>query len=361
MLKCYKIVFVAVCLISTGQVNAQFIKNTKKETVINWQNQPPKDGIYGADIYKAYDLLKDRKSKKVTVALIGSGIDVEHEDLKGSIRQNPKEKMNGIDDDKNGKIDDIYGWNYLGNAQGNVEEQLLSFADREFLRLKDKNDYYKLQFDGKKYYKVSDNSLELQEVPAPENLAEYTYYQHVRTKSNLGRIYSGRELMKTVRIYARRIDQELKEKFPDKETITHEDFISHIKLDETDSLRMVSMALINPAFMIQQNAAWGTVLTYLETTHVNSLENDYQRATAKIKSDDRKLIGDNPHDIADTKYGNHILLTENAGKGTLYAGIIGAQRSNNTGIDGIADNVQIMTLRVEPSEGEPYPKDIALA
>ncbi|KAA6310721.1 hypothetical protein EZS27_038022 [termite gut metagenome] len=74
MLKFYKIVLVAVCLISAGQVNVQFIKNTKEETVVNWQNQSPKDGIYGTDMHKAYDLLKGKKSKKVTVALIGSGI-----------------------------------------------------------------------------------------------------------------------------------------------------------------------------------------------------------------------------------------------------------------------------------------------
>ncbi len=71
--------------------------------------------MYGCEVNKAYDFLKDRKIKKrPIVALIGTGIDVEHEDIKQAIWVNPKEKADGKDNDKNGRIDDINGWNFLG-------------------------------------------------------------------------------------------------------------------------------------------------------------------------------------------------------------------------------------------------------
>jgi subtilisin family serine protease len=66
---------------------------------------------------KAYaELLKDKNGVKVIVGVLDSGVDIEHEDLKSVIWTNKNEiSGNGIDDDKNGYIDDIYGWNFLGD------------------------------------------------------------------------------------------------------------------------------------------------------------------------------------------------------------------------------------------------------
>ena len=90
-------------------LNAQVSKD-----ILNWYN-----GKAGMQTEKAYKKLKKRKSETVVVAVIDSGIDIEHEDLKGRIWVNEDEiPGNGIDDDKNGYIDDIHGWNFLGNANG---------------------------------------------------------------------------------------------------------------------------------------------------------------------------------------------------------------------------------------------------
>ena len=82
---------------------------------LNWYNG---EGT-GMQTDKAYQLLKSKKPKAVIVAVIDSGVDIEHEDLQGKIWTNEKEiPKNGIDDDKNGYIDDVHGWNFLGNKKG---------------------------------------------------------------------------------------------------------------------------------------------------------------------------------------------------------------------------------------------------
>src|SRR5687767_653093 len=78
-----------------------------------------KDGYYGISLDKAYEAVKNKKSTPVLVAVIDSGIDTLHEDLKPILWTNPKEIAgNGTDDDKNGYVDDVHGWNFLGGKDG---------------------------------------------------------------------------------------------------------------------------------------------------------------------------------------------------------------------------------------------------
>lgn len=80
--------------------------------------------------------MKDKKGKsKPIVALIGGGIDWEHEALKNNIWTNPKEKPDGkVMIETVGGC--LHGWNFLGAADGQVMEKLMVEGDREFLRLK---------------------------------------------------------------------------------------------------------------------------------------------------------------------------------------------------------------------------------
>src|SRR5580704_3958991 len=85
----------------------------------NWQNLDLKtDSVFGISTEKAYtELLKGKKHVTVIVAVIDEGVDINHEDLKSVIWTNPKEIAgNRIDDDKNGYIDDIHGWDFIGGA-----------------------------------------------------------------------------------------------------------------------------------------------------------------------------------------------------------------------------------------------------
>src|ERR1043165_2199887 len=123
-------------------VSGSIIAQTSiKEPVGNgWHLKDFKEsGAYGISLDKAYKLVKGKKSQTVIVAVIDSGVDTLHEDLKEMLWHNPKEiPGNGIDDDKNGYVDDIYGWNFLGNKDGmNVTTDSYE-RDRVYHKFKDK-------------------------------------------------------------------------------------------------------------------------------------------------------------------------------------------------------------------------------
>ena len=107
-----------------GNITAQ-----QKSTPQNWFHLDfDRDGIPGLSTNRAYEeLLNGRKSQTVVVAVIDSGIDFDHEDLKSVMWVNEDEiPGNGIDDDKNGYIDDIHGWNFIGNPDDrNIDDEIL--------------------------------------------------------------------------------------------------------------------------------------------------------------------------------------------------------------------------------------------
>ena len=122
--------------------NASAFAQTENEVPKNWhQLDKAKTGYYGISLDKAYDFVKAKKlkSKTVTVAVIDSGIDTVHEDLKPVLWKNPKEiPGNKKDDDKNGYIDDVNGWNFIGGKDGrNVKEDSYEAA-RVYHKLKAK-------------------------------------------------------------------------------------------------------------------------------------------------------------------------------------------------------------------------------
>ena len=115
-MRTFKIWFIL--LLATVQVYAQ---DTLRTPPRNWFNlDPVENKVNGVSSEKAYnELLKGKTSQKVLVAVIDSGIDIEHEDLKDVIWTNPNEiPNNGIDDDNNGYVDDIHGWNFIGGKDG---------------------------------------------------------------------------------------------------------------------------------------------------------------------------------------------------------------------------------------------------
>ena len=102
--------------------------NAQKKAPDNWFNLDyKKDKVYGVSTEKTYtDLLKNKKSKTVIVAVIDGGTEVTHDDLKSIIWTNTNDdNINGKDDDKNGYVDDNNGWNYIGGLDSNVKEDNL--------------------------------------------------------------------------------------------------------------------------------------------------------------------------------------------------------------------------------------------
>lgn len=361
-MKKYFLLLMASACISVA--DAQLIKQNeeqKKQADLDWYNCSfDKDGVYGAEVNKAYDFLKGKKIKKrPVVALIGSGMDIEHEDLKQAIWVNPKEKADGKDNDKNGLVDDINGWNFLGGKDGQVMEATMREGDREFLRLKDK--YADYIFDGKNYNKVIDGKLT--KVADPENIEEYNYYRNqVLPESPMAGTYSGWQLTYVLKAYADKFDQMMKERFPGKE-LTEADFsICYDPKAPRDSLSEVSFMMCAMEFGVYKTDKWETVYAGIKSgAQIEQAKAEYERKVGQFGADGRKdIIGDNYLDINDNKYGNNVLLTADAAIGTMEAGIIVAKRENGLGGNGIMDQAEIMTLRVA-ANGEPYLKDIALA
>lgn len=361
-MKKYFLLLMASACISVA--DAQLIKQNeeqKKQADLDWYNCSfDKDGVYGAEVNKAYDFLKGKKIKKrPVVALIGSGMDIEHEDLKQAIWVNPKEKADGKDNDKNGLVDDINGWNFLGGKDGQVMEATMREGDREFLRLKDK--YADYIFDGKNYNKVIDGKLT--KVADPENIEEYNYYRNqVLPESPMAGTYSGWQLTDVLKAYADKFDQMMKERFPGKE-LTEADFsICYDPKAPRDSLSEVSFMMCAMGFGVYKTDKWETVYAGIKSgAQIEQAKAEYERKVGQFGADGRKdIIGDNYLDINDNKYGNNVLLTADAAIGTMEAGIIVAKRENGLGGNGIMDQAEIMTLRVA-ANGEPYLKDIALA
>ena len=272
-----------------------------------------KDSIPGMSVDRVYaELLKGRKGKKVIVGVVDSGVDIDHEDLKSSIWTNKKEIAgNGIDDDKNGYIDDIHGWNFLGDAG---KENL------EMTRILKKAD------DGSPEYKAAKEEYEKQ-------LAENN-----QGKQQVDFLFNANKTLS---------------EFLKKDSYTLEDLQG---IQSTDSginrckqIMMRVIAQAGPNFMDELNGYKDQVYDMLNY----NLNKDF---------DGRKVVGDNPEDIKDRKYGNNIVYgpdKKEALHGTHVAGIIAQTRNNNLGGDGIANNVEIMAVRCVPN-GDEYDKDIAL-
>ncbi|MEY8594133.1 S8 family serine peptidase [Butyricimonas hominis] len=362
MKKYFLLLMASACIsVADAQLVKQNDQGEKKQADLDWYNCSfEKDGVYGAEINKAYDFLKGKKIKKrPVVALIGTGMDVEHEDLKQAIWFNPKEKANGKDNDKNGLVGDINGWNFLGGKDGQVMESTMREGDREFLRLKDK--YADYIFDGKDYYKIINEKMT--KVAAPENIEEYNYFRNkVLPESPMAGSYAGWQLTYLIRDYAAKFDRMMKERFPGKE-LTQEEFgICYDPKAPRDSLSEVAFMMCANAFSVYQSDKWEDVYKGIKSgAQIELSGKEYREKVERFGSDGRaEIIGDNYLDINDNKYGNNVLLTTDAALGTMVAGIVAGKRDNGLGGNGIMDEAEIMALRVM-AEGEPYLKDIALA
>src|SRR5882672_446933 len=122
--------------------NSLFAQVENASVPLDWfLRDPQQDSVQGLSVEKTYaSLLKDQPARDIIVAVVDSGIDIDHEDLKGIIWTNPGEiPGNGVDDDKNGYIDDVHGWNFIGGKNGNVDEDTYELTS-EYMRLNKKFD-----------------------------------------------------------------------------------------------------------------------------------------------------------------------------------------------------------------------------
>ena len=280
-----------------------------------------KDTIPGMSVNKAYDeLIKNKKGVKVIVAVIDSGIDIDHEDLEDLIWTNKNEiPYNNKDDDNNGYVDDVHGWNFLGEA---YQEQL------EYVRLLASGDTQNPRYN--------EAEAEYQKTRAKYLNLKAQYAQSIPIID---------DAHKAVSAYLKKTNYTKEE-------------VSTIKTEDKtlqQHIYAINALVFGNDFETTQEA----LDLFIETLKQLNEMLDYN---LNKTFNGRKIVGDNPNDINDKIYGNANVKPREDGEshGTHVAGIIAAERNNNKGMNGVANNVVIMPLRAV-SNGDEYDKDVALA
>ncbi|MFS8082226.1 MAG: S8 family peptidase [Ginsengibacter sp.] len=295
-------------------------------------------GYYGISLDKAYDLLKGKKSKTVVVAVIDSGIDTLQEDLKPILWTNPGEiPGNGIDDDHNGYVDDVHGWNFIGGKDGKNVNQDSYEAARVYWKLKSN-------------YGDKD--------PDPGKLsgaAKANAVIYLKAKEKVvGNVNPAEILM------LKRIEPVLKKG----------DSIIQKDLGKTE-FNGNDLMSYNPTAPEARTAA-AIYMNIAKLNKSNDITNrqimdDFEGQLRKAEGANtpppnyrNDIVKDNYDDINDKYYGNNDIMAGTPTHGTHCSGIIAAVRNNGVGMNGIADNVRIMMIRAVP-DGDEHDKDIANA
>lgn len=311
-----------------------FAQNKENESpVANWQNLDlESDGVFGISTEKAYsEILKGKRSSPVIVAVIDGGIDVEHEDLKKVLWVNQKEiPGNGIDDDKNGYIDDIHGWNFIGSAKANIH-----YDNMEVIRL-----INKLQ----PKYAAALNSTPFTE----EERKEFQLYKRLVT-DYMAKLQSAQMGLQNTTMIKKYLDEIVAKM--GKDNPNADDFGSYKSANDIESqvVKFIRPELKKGDFKkFYQELMDG--IKYYDTQVKYHLNVDF---------DPRKdSVGDDYSNSYERNYGNNNVTGPDAEHGTHVAGIVGAIRSNDLGIKGVSDNVKIMVLRTVP-DGDERDKDVA--
>ncbi|MNK59113.1 Thermophilic serine proteinase precursor [compost metagenome] len=304
---------------------------------LNWYNLDYNtDGVMGISTEKAYKtLLKGKKSTPVIVGVLDGGVDVFHEDLKDVVWINTKDSLsNGKDADGNGYINDKYGWNFIGNADGKD----VQFDNLELTR--------QLRILDKKFAHVTPTT-ELNEADRKAFLA----YQEMvaKYKNKLEEAKMGQFSYDALK---RNLDAVVREIGKKPEEITLADLENFNPKSNNQRI-----ALGYAKDEIQTN---GFVKFFDDITEGAKYFNNQVDYHLNKEYDSRPIIGDNYEDASERHYGNADVKGPDALHGSHVAGIIGAKRNNNIGINGVADNVKILTVRLVP-DGDERDKDVANA
>ena len=304
------------------------------EELHGWQHKDPLDDkLPGMSVEKAYaTILKKYPGDTIIVAVLDSGMDIDHEDLKDKIWTNKDEiPGNGIDDDHNGYVDDIHGWNFLGSRDGKkaYAEQL------ELTRIVAK-------------YRPLWKDKEIEQIPEKDR-EMFKLYQRAEKKlaEKLDEAHGMEFQLKMIEGLVDQVEKTLKDYLKTDE-LTEE----KVKAIQTDDANILEAKKKYLSGLNSNNKRIKRFRNYVDGQLKYNLNVDFNG---------RAVVGDNPDDWNDRNYGNPDVrpVSDDEAHATHVAGIIGAKRHNGIGMDGVADKVLIMSIRAVP-DGDEYDKDIAL-
>lgn len=312
-----------------------FAQNKNVQLPANWFNLDLNEsGFYGISTEKAYrDILKGVKQKqKVIVAVIDGGVDTNHEDLKEVLWTNSKEVPgNGIDDDGNGYIDDVHGWNFIGSKKGNLE-----FDNLELVRL--------LRIYKPKYQSTT-NLTPLDSAQKEE------FILYKKMVGDFGKKYEDASNTFSVLIAINKVLDSVA-KTSKKEIPAYEDIEKYKADDEVEE-------------QVKTIIRKGSKDDGSFEKFYKNIKDGYKQYDAMLKYNlnpkydmRAELVGDDYTNPKQKNYGNNDVKGPDAQHGTHVSGIIGAKRDNMLGVNGVANNVEIMAIRVVPT-GDERDKDVA--
>lgn len=325
-----------------------------REIPNDWYLKDPEtDSVQGVSAERAYQtLLKGKPSRTVVVAVIDSGVDIEHEDLKDNLWINEDEIAgNGQDDDKNGYVDDTHGWNFIGGKEGNVDADTYEVT-REYARLKPK------------YENVEEKNVN------KRNRAEYEYWKEVKAKYERDSKFSKDQYEQYLEQYQLYTNAFMTIHYCDSllqqtlgQPVTKSSLASVTATNDTIDFAKQTLSRIlesvegdvEVSVFLQELAGYIDQLKDGVHHYETAVEYGYN-----TEFDSRTIVGDNPSDLTEKYYGNNDVEGPDPKHGTHVVGIIAANRTNDIGVKGIADNVKIMSVRAVPN-GDERDKDVANA
>jgi subtilisin family serine protease len=291
--------------------------------------------IPGLATRTAYEtVLKDRSPRDtVTVAIIDSGIDIEHEDLTATTWRNADEVPgNDKDDDGNGYVDDVHGWNFIGGPDGeNVEADTYELT-RIYVRLKER------------FADVDSAAV------APDNRDAFQRYQDIRAKFKQKREKAKKELNNVQQARdAVQFSEKVLTDYLGTDSLSRA-VVDTISTDDTQIRRARDIL----QYFYRQDLSPSDIYEYYDHLK-NKVEHNYNP-----EFDPRPIVGDDYSDKTERIYGNNDVEGPDADHGTHVGGIVAAARDNGIGIDGVANGVRLMSIRAVPN-GDERDKDVANA
>jgi subtilisin family serine protease len=314
----------------TGGAFAQ--KKSEKQLSGLWYQENSSKKAVNIDLNKAYsELLKNKEAKEIVVAVLDGGTEISHPDLKANIWHNPGEiAFNNIDDDNNGYVDDTVGWNFIGGKDG----QMVHHDNLEITRLI--RDFQKEFGD-----------MEAEDINDPARRARYEYYMNLKTSFEQdAKTYSSQyERIKLFSEAAQSMLANMGVSDPTAEQVNQ--YEPRNDMEKTMK------------FIYKMNGGSGSFKELVDQLNEGA-EQLKSRAEYhyNIKFDPRSIVGDNYRDASERYYGNNNVAGPDAFHGTHVAGIIGAVRGNGIGVEGVANKVKIMVVRLVP-DGDERDKDVA--
>ncbi|MFB6278379.1 MAG: S8 family peptidase [Salinibacter sp.] len=289
----------------------------------------------GLNTEAAYQtVLQDRAPQDtVRVAIIDSGIDIEHEDLAAETWTNADEVPgNGVDDDNNGYTDDVHGWNFIGGPDGKHVNQ-------------DTYELTRLYADLHERFADTDSAD-----VAPTNREAYRRYQKLKQTFQKKRKQAKRRLARVKKAQAAvQNSVQILKKHLETDTLTAETVRS-----VSSPRRPVQRAQKTLRYFYDQGLSPKDLREYRDQLE-RQVEYNYNP-----DFNPRPIVGDDYADKTERRYGNNDVEGPDATHGTHVAGIVGATRQNGLGTEGIARGVRLMPIRTVPN-GDERDKDVANA